>query len=109
MPARIISSPIKTRTVKKAPRGAELFFMTGKVWRSSSLIPRKLEKDQGFSDVSSESEQFPLFVLHNRESRNLGTRSTFADTAVSVAEFFSLPQRWPVGTSRITGKAALDF
>lgn len=44
-------------------------------------------------------EQVPLFVLHERNARDLGTRSTFADIAATLADFFELPKPWPVGTS----------
>ncbi|MGH8102395.1 MAG: phosphopentomutase [Chthoniobacterales bacterium] len=55
--------------------------------------------DPTFGGTDHTREQVPLFVLHNRESRDLGTRSTYADVAASLAEFFALPERWPVGTS----------
>jgi phosphopentomutase len=38
-------------------------------------------------------------VMHNQEERDLGTRSTYADVAASLADFFQLPEPWPVGTS----------
>jgi phosphopentomutase len=41
----------------------------------------------------------PLFVLHNNESQSLGIRETYADIAASIAEYFALPNRWPVGES----------
>jgi phosphopentomutase len=44
-------------------------------------------------------EQVPLFALHSSETRNLGTRETFADVAATLSEFFQLPDRWPVGSS----------
>ncbi|MEN3369217.1 MAG: phosphopentomutase [Verrucomicrobiota bacterium] len=44
-------------------------------------------------------EQVPLFVLHRAESRDLGTRETFADVAASLAAFFELPESWPAGTA----------
>jgi phosphopentomutase len=55
--------------------------------------------DPTFRGTEHTREQVPLFVLHNRESRDLGTRSTYADIAAALAEFFALPERWPVGTS----------
>ena len=55
--------------------------------------------DPTFRGTDHTREQVPLFVMHNRESRDLGTRSTFADVAVSLAEFFQLPEPWPVGRS----------
>jgi len=55
--------------------------------------------DPTFRGTDHTREQVPLFVMHNRESRELGTRATFADVAASLAEFFQLPEAWPVGTS----------
>jgi phosphopentomutase len=55
--------------------------------------------DPTFRGTDHTREQVPLFVMHNRESRDLGTRSTYADVAASLAEFFQLPEPWPVGTS----------
>ncbi len=43
-------------------------------------------------------EQVPLFVLHENKRRNLGTRTTFADVAATLAKFFQLPEPWPVGS-----------
>jgi phosphopentomutase len=58
--------------------------------------------DPTFRGTDHTREQVPLLVMHNRESRDLGTRSTYADVAASLAEFFRLPQPWPVGTSFMT-------
>jgi phosphopentomutase len=55
--------------------------------------------DPTFRGTDHTREQVPLFVMHNRESRDLGTRSTFADVAASLGEFFQLPKPWPVGRS----------
>jgi phosphopentomutase len=55
--------------------------------------------DPTFPGSDHTREQVPLFVLHNGESRNLGTRSTFADAAASLAEFFQLAEPWPSGIS----------
>ena len=55
--------------------------------------------DPTFRGTDHTREQVPLFVIHNRAARDLGTRSTYADVAASLAEFFQLPERWPVGTS----------
>jgi phosphopentomutase len=44
-------------------------------------------------------EQVPLFVIPHRKARNLGTRSTFADLAATLADFFKLPRPWPIGSS----------
>ena len=55
--------------------------------------------DPTFRGTDHTREQVPLLVLHRRTAGFLGTRTTFADVAASLAEFFQLPQRWPTGTS----------
>lgn len=55
--------------------------------------------DPTFRGTDHTREQVPLFVMHNRQDRDLGTRSTYADVAASLAEFFELPEPWPVGAS----------
>jgi phosphopentomutase len=55
--------------------------------------------DPTFRGTDHTREQVPLLVMHNRESRDLGTRSTYADVAASLGEFFELPQPWPAGCS----------
>jgi phosphopentomutase len=55
--------------------------------------------DPTFRGTDHTREQVPLFVMHNRDSRDLGTRSTYADVAASLADFFQLPETWPVGNS----------
>jgi phosphopentomutase len=55
--------------------------------------------DPTFRGTDHTREQVPLFVMHDRQSRDLGTRSTYADVAASLADFFQLPEPWPVGTS----------
>ena len=55
--------------------------------------------DPTFRGTDHTREQVPLLVLHNRESRDLGTRSTYADVAASLGEFFKLSQPWPAGCS----------
>ncbi|MEY2519892.1 MAG: phosphopentomutase [Verrucomicrobiota bacterium] len=54
--------------------------------------------DPTHSGTDHTREQVPLFVLHREESRDLGTRETFADVAATLAVFFDLPAPWPVGT-----------
>jgi phosphopentomutase len=46
-------------------------------------------------------EEVPLMVIHGGLSLALGTRSTFADVAATLAEFFRLRHPWPVGESFI--------
>jgi phosphopentomutase len=46
-------------------------------------------------------EEVPLMVLHAGLSLALGTRSSLADVAATLAEFFGLRQKWPIGESFI--------
>ena len=55
--------------------------------------------DPTFRGTDHTREQVPLFVLHENETRNLGTRETFADVAASLADFFTLPDPWPTGST----------
>lgn len=55
--------------------------------------------DPSFRGTDHTREQVPLFVLHRGESRNLGTRDTFADVAATLAEYFKVPGGWPTGCS----------
>jgi phosphopentomutase len=55
--------------------------------------------DPTFGGSDHTREQVPLLVMHNQESRNLGTRSTLADVAASLGEFFQLADPWPTGIS----------
>ena len=55
--------------------------------------------DPTFRGTDHTREEVPLLVLHNGDSRNLGTRSTFADVAAALSDYFELPRPWPVGTS----------
>jgi phosphopentomutase len=55
--------------------------------------------DPTFRGTDHTREQVPLLVMHNRASRDLGTRSTFSDVAASLGDFFELAQRWPAGCS----------
>ena len=55
--------------------------------------------DPTFTGTDHTREQVPLLVMHNGESRNLGTRSTYADVAASLGEFFQLPEPWRNGIS----------
>jgi phosphopentomutase len=54
--------------------------------------------DPTFRGTDHTREEVPLFVLHQSQSRELGTRETFADVAATVAEFFAV-ERWNAGTS----------
>ena len=55
--------------------------------------------DPTFRGTDHTREEVPLFVLHRGESRDLGTRGTFADVAATLADFFKLPEPWPIGES----------
>ncbi len=55
--------------------------------------------DPTFPGSDHTREQVPLLVMHNQESRNLGTRSSLADVAASLGEFFQLAEPWPTGIS----------
>lgn len=55
--------------------------------------------DPTFRGTDHTREQVPLFVIHGGESRDLGTRSTYADVAASLADFFETPRPWPAGCS----------
>lgn len=72
----------------------------GKVGQDDLVI---LTADHGndptFRGTDHTREQVPLFVLHRGESRDLGTRSTYADVAASLAEFFEISEAWPTGCS----------
>ncbi|HSH38437.1 MAG TPA: phosphopentomutase [Chthoniobacterales bacterium] len=54
--------------------------------------------DPTFRGTDHTREQVPLFVLDGSESRDLGTRETFADVAATLAAYFGVPN-WPTGTS----------
>lgn len=58
--------------------------------------------DPTFRGTDHTREQVPLLVLQREQTRDLGTRQTFADVAASLAEYFSLPAPWPVGESFLT-------
>jgi phosphopentomutase len=55
--------------------------------------------DPTFPGTDHTREQVPLFVLHRRESRDLGIRETFADIAATLATYFKLADMWPLGSS----------
>lgn len=62
--------------------------------------------DPTFRGTDHTREQVPLFMLHRDSSCNLGTRSSFADVAATLAEYFKLPAAWPAGCSFLTATAA---
>jgi phosphopentomutase len=59
--------------------------------------------DPTFRGTDHTRERVPLFVLHKNEARALGVRQTYADVAATLADFFALPNRWPTGTSLLSG------
>jgi phosphopentomutase len=58
--------------------------------------------DPTFRGNDHTREQVPLFVLHCGESRDLGTRETFADIAASLVTFFELPKPWKPGKAFVS-------
>ena len=55
--------------------------------------------DPTYRGTDHTREQVPLFVLHGSKTGDLGTRTTFADVAATLAKFFHLPEGWPTGSS----------
>ena len=55
--------------------------------------------DPTFRGTDHTREEVPLLVIAGGESRDLGTRESFADVAATLAEFFNLPAPWPIGES----------
>lgn len=55
--------------------------------------------DPGFPGSNHTREEVPLIVLHDGAPSPLGTRTTFADVARTLAEFFQLESGWHCGTS----------
>lgn len=55
--------------------------------------------DPTFRGTDHTREQVPLFVLHRGETRDLGTRESFADVAATLGEYFKLSEHWPTGSS----------
>ena len=54
--------------------------------------------DPTFRGTDHTREEVPLFVFHDRDVRNLGTRETFADVAATLTHYFGV-ERWPAGSS----------
>ena len=55
--------------------------------------------DPTFRGTDHTREEVPLLVVYNGDSGSLGIRSTFADVAAALSDYFELPRPWPVGTS----------
>ncbi|HMJ06878.1 MAG TPA: phosphopentomutase, partial [Chthoniobacterales bacterium] len=55
--------------------------------------------DPTFRGTDHTREQVPLFVLHQGQSTDLGTRETFADVAATLAQYFALPATCSAGRS----------
>jgi phosphopentomutase len=55
--------------------------------------------DPAFRGSDHTREEVPLLVHHDGMTGPLGTRETLADVAATLAEFFGLKERWPVGRS----------
>ncbi len=62
--------------------------------------------DPTYPGTDHTREEVPLLVLHHGDSSNLGTRSTFADVAAALGDYFDLPHPWPIGTSFLGSIAA---
>jgi phosphopentomutase len=54
--------------------------------------------DPTFRGTDHTREQVLLFVFHQQQACDLGTRDTFADVAATLAGYFGI-ERWPVGRS----------
>jgi phosphopentomutase len=74
-------------------------FMTRIAPADLLIITADHGNDPSYRGTDHTREQVPLFVVHRNATRPLGVRSTFADIAASLAEFFELPTTWPVGES----------
>jgi phosphopentomutase len=59
--------------------------------------------DPAFRGTDHTREEVPLLAHYDGVTWPLGTRETLADVAATLAEFFRLRERWPVG------RAFLDF
>jgi phosphopentomutase len=53
--------------------------------------------DPAFRGRDHTREEVPLLARYDGMTGPLGTRETLADVAVTLAEFFHLKERWPVG------------
>jgi phosphopentomutase len=55
--------------------------------------------DPTFRGTDHTREEVPLLVVYNGDSGSLGIRSTFADVAAALSDYFELPRPWLIGTS----------
>lgn len=62
--------------------------------------------DPTFRGTDHTREQVPLFALHAGQSRDLGTRKTFADVAATLADYFNVPGGWPTGCSFLVAQVS---
>ena len=62
-----------------------------------AIITADHGNDPTFRGTDHTREEVPLFVLHQAEARQLGTRETFADVAATLAQFFGFAT-WPGST-----------
>ena len=74
-------------------------FLPGILPNDLVIITADHGNDPTFRGTDHTREEVPLFVLHGNETRDLGTRETFADVAATLADFFELAAPWPVGKS----------
>jgi phosphopentomutase len=74
-------------------------FMTKVLPPDLVIITADHGNDPTFRGTDHTREQVPLFVSHNKETRALGVRKTYADVAATLADYFELPAGWPAGES----------
>jgi phosphopentomutase len=58
--------------------------------------------DPTFRGTDHTREQVPLLVRFRGRAADLGTRDTFADVAATLAGFFRVAERWPIGRPFLT-------
>ncbi|MDP9290865.1 MAG: phosphopentomutase [Verrucomicrobiota bacterium] len=54
--------------------------------------------DPTFPGSDHTREEVPLLVRFDGKTQSLGTRSTFADVAATLCDFFDVKEKWPTGT-----------
>ncbi len=74
-------------------------FIPGVLTEDLIVITADHGNDPTFRGTDHTREEVPLFVMHHGNSGSLGTRSTFADVAATLNDYFYLSQPWPIGTS----------
>ncbi len=77
-------------------------FMAQVVADDLVIITADHGNDPTFRGTDHTREQVPLFVLHKNEKRSLGVRTTYADIAATLGDYFELAEDWPVGESLLS-------